>query len=271
VRLPSLRKLSKLVYLNLEHCKLLESFPQLPSSPIIGREREENEYFFTTGLFIFNCPKLGVKERYSSMTFSWMTQFIQAYQHSYPASLFDGLHIVTPGNEIPSWINNQIMGASISIDESPIINDNNNNIIGFLSCAVFSIASYHGLLAYLQLVLESCTDSKKRCMTIPISLRNHLIRTKSSHLWIKYTASCDDFIKIDSLDKIHFFGINCLGLEVKSCGYRWVRKQDLQEFNLTILNQENSLAQKCKIMAIEDATQPEPEQESFISQVITTS
>jgi len=30
----------------------------------------------------------------------------------------------------------------------------------------------------------------------------------------------------------------------------WVCKQDLQEFNLTMMNNENSLAQKCKILEI---------------------
>jgi len=48
-------------------------------------------------------------------------------------------------------------------------------------------------------------------------------------------------------------------MEVKSCGYRWVGKQDLQEFNFTMMNHEKSLARKCKILAIEDDTQPKPQ------------
>jgi Leucine-rich repeat (LRR) protein len=109
VTLPSLRKLSKLVYLNLEHCKLLEFLPQLPFSTTMGRERVDRGYLRPThdpiliGLFIFNCPKLGERKCYSSMTFSWMLQFIKANQRSY----FNRIEIVTPGSEIPSWINNQ--------------------------------------------------------------------------------------------------------------------------------------------------------------------
>jgi len=83
VALPSMRKLSRLVYLNLEHCKLLESLPQLPFPSTIGPDyHENNEYYCTTGLVIFNCPKLGERECCSSITFSWMTQFIQANQQS---------------------------------------------------------------------------------------------------------------------------------------------------------------------------------------------
>jgi len=83
VTLPSLRKLSKLVYLNLAHCKLLESLPQLPSPTAIGRERVEGGYYRPIGLFIFNCPKLGKRECSNSMAFSWMLQFIKANPRTY--------------------------------------------------------------------------------------------------------------------------------------------------------------------------------------------
>ncbi|RHN52965.1 putative winged helix-turn-helix DNA-binding domain, toll-like receptor [Medicago truncatula] len=259
VTLPSLRKLSKLVYLNLEHCKLLESLPQLPFPTNIGEDHRENNNKFhdlftrkVTQLVIFNCPKLGERERCSSMAFSWMIQFIQAYQHFYPASLFEGIHIVTPGSEIPSWINNQSVGSSIPIDRSPIMHDNNNNIIGFVCCAVFSVAPNQEILPWIadiKLVIDSLSS-----FSVPVILKRYLITTKSSHLWIIYLSreSYDKFEKISC----YIVGGEDLGMEVNSCGYRWVCKQDLQEFNLTMMNHKISLAPKCKIMAIE-----QPEQE----------
>jgi len=105
VTLPSLRELSKLVYLNLQHCQLLESLPKLPSPTAIEYDLlrminlGKKDFLKARGLVTFNCPKLG--ESCSSMTFSWMIQFIQANPHSSQDS-FDRIHIVTPGSEIPS-------------------------------------------------------------------------------------------------------------------------------------------------------------------------
>ena len=101
-------------------------------------------------------------------------------------------------------------------------------------------------------------------MSVPVFLDGGLVTTKSSHLWMIYFPrdSYHDSGKIG----FKVIGYGGLGMEVKICGYRWVCKQDLQEF---------ILAKKCKILAIEDETQPQPqpqlEQELFISQVITTS
>jgi len=276
VRLPSLRKLSKLVYLNLEHCKLLESLPQLPSPTTIRRERDEideiDEIFGMrkkiTGLLIFSCPKLGDKERCSSITFLWIMKFIQANPQSYPA-YFDKIHIVTPGSdEIPSWINNQSVGDSIQIDRSPVMHDSNNNIIGFLCCAVFSMALHRERSPQLGNIFQVIFNPY---VGHPFQVRfpamlGDLVTTKSSYLWIIYLPGDHKFREI-RFDNFFNSSVECM--EVKSCGYRWVCKEDLQELNLTTMNHENSLAGKCKILAIENETQPE--QESYISQVITTS
>jgi len=260
VTLPSLRKLSKLVYLNLVHCKLLESLPQLPSPTIIGQDHPENKYHWTTGLVIFNCPKLGDRERCSSMTFSWMTQFIKANPQSYPA-YFYRVHIVSPGSEIPSWINNQNVGGSICIDQPPIMHDNNNNITGFVCCVLFTMAPHcrfqsSANMEMLFEYIDSCKDFYS--MGVPVILNGELVTTKSSHLWIIYFPGefCYEFGKI----LFRFFQGEGLGMDVKSCGYRWICKQDLQEFNLT-MNHEKTLAEKCKILAIDDETQPQPQPE----------
>jgi len=273
VTLPSLRKLSKLVYLNLEHCKLLESLPQLPFPTNIGQDHRENNKFhdfFTrkvTRLVIFNCPKLGERERCSSMAFSWMIQFIQAN----PGSYFARIEIVSLGSEIPSWINNQNMGGSIQIDESPTMYDS----IGFVCCSVFSVAPQDVTMVGLHTAYVQVIGIRHLRSRIPVIIRGSLITTKSSHLWIIYfpRESYHDLGIKGGKIGFEVVGNKHLGREVKSCRYRWVGKQDLQEFNLTMMNHEKSLASKCKILAIEDETQPQPqlEQESFISQVIPTS
>nr|WIL60035.1 nodulation protein [Melilotus officinalis] len=263
VTLPSLSKLSNLLYLNLTHCKLLESLPRLPSPTTIGRDHRENKDDWITGLIIFNCPELGERERCSSMTFSWMTQFIKANPQANPP-YFDNIYIVTPGSEIPSWINNKSMGGSIQIDESPIMHDNNNNIIGFVSCVVFSMEPQDPTMLNCFPLFVNMKIGRKRIRTnVPVIIDKDLITTKSSHIWLIYFPR-------ESYDVYGSISVKCykgevVGFKVKSCGYRWVSKQDLQEFNLTMMNHENSLAQKCKILEIEDETQSQPQPKPFIS------
>jgi hypothetical protein len=52
--------------------------------------------------------------------------------------------------------------------------------------------------------------------------------------------------------------------EVKNCGYGWLHKQDLQEFNLTTMHPGNSSTLKRKFLAIEDEAQQQPQLHSFI-------
>jgi len=98
-----------------------------------------------------------------------------------------------------------------------------------------------------------------------------LITRKSCHLWLIYLPR-ESYHKLAGIKRVAgmFLGNKCSGMEVKSCGYHWVCKQDLQEFNFTKMNHKNSFAQKFNILGIEDETQPQPqpEQESFISKTI---
>jgi hypothetical protein len=52
-------------------------------------------------------------------------------------------------------------------------------------------------------------------------------------------------VKFDNYD---FCGIRN---EVKNCGYGWLHKQDIQEFNVTTMHPGNSSALKRKFLAIE--------------------
>jgi len=275
VTVPSLRELSKLVYLNLEHCPLLKSLPKLPSHTAFEHDYFSNSLGVTqwlTGLLIFNCPNLGEREHCcTSMTFSWMIQLIQENPQSFPGC-YDIIQIVTPGSEIPSWFNNQSKGDSIRIDSSPIMTDNNNNIIGCVCCVVFSMAPHHPVMirnspsrgpAYMGLRFTNIHGQERvRCETeIPVILNESLITIKSNHIWLIYFPWLTYFPLKSAWDvlneTLYVETENCedLGIEVKNCGYRWVYKEDLQESKLNKDESQNFLTRKLKSLAIEDEAQ----------------
>lgn len=211
---------------------LLESLPQLPSSTSIGRDHREKEYKLDTGLVIFNCPKLCDRERCRSMTFSWMLQFIKANQQSY----FHKIQIVIPGSEMPSWINNQSMGGSIETDEYPFWH-NYNNIIGFVCCFVLAPQDMpRGTFDRPCNCPIRRLTSKQRIFHNDVPITHTRNMTKSSHLWIIYLTQPPGSPRgshrySHEFREIQFY-ISRSCMKAKSCGYRWVCKQDLQEFNL---------------------------------------
>jgi len=227
VTLPSFRELSRLVYLNLEHCKLLKSLPALPSPVAI-----EQDHHWGTGLYIFNCPKLGERERCSSMTLSWMIQFIQAYQES--SAVFYEMGIVIPENQIPSWFNNQSMSTSIRIDPSPILHD--TNFIGLAFCIVFHLPLDYPSTKMnneCEFVVELCFTFGATDLSIPVILNRDLVTVKSSHLWLMLFTRELFFNFMSDREITHrdfriYMNIRCLDVEVKNCGYRWLFKRDLQ-------------------------------------------
>ncbi|KAK8464138.1 hypothetical protein PHAVU_011G136130 [Phaseolus vulgaris] len=72
VTLPStIKELSNLQSLNLEHCKQLKYLPELPTI------KEKTKVGYYGGLYIFYCPKLSEMEKCYSMVFSWMMQNLE--------------------------------------------------------------------------------------------------------------------------------------------------------------------------------------------------
>jgi Leucine-rich repeat (LRR) protein len=190
VTLPSLRELSRLVYLDLEHCKLLESLPQLPFPIAFEHGFHKYKYWMRIGLIIFNCPKLGESELYSRTAFSWMIQLIQARQQSV-AAFFDVINIVIPESEIPNWFNNQSVSGSIPIELYPFVHDIDDNIIGIACCAVFSIAPVDPTRATnarrpeIELYISN-SKTHLRYAIIPVILERRLIEVKSDHICLIY-------------------------------------------------------------------------------------
>jgi hypothetical protein len=261
VTVPSLRELSNLVCLHLEHCPLLKSLPKLPSHTAFEHDYFSNnlgiEFGWLTGLLIFNCPNLG--ESCSSMTFSWMIQLIQANPQSSP-DFSDKIEIVIPGSEIPSWFNNQNKGDSIRIDSSPIMHDKNNNIIGCVCCVVFSMAPRHPTmirsslsreLAYMGLRFTDIHGQERvRCQTeIPVILNESLIMIKSNHIWLTYFPLKSAWDVLNETLYVETENCEDLGIEVKNCGYRWVYKEDLQESKLNKDESQKFLNSKAKVFS----------------------
>jgi len=78
VTLPStIKQLSSLRCLNLEHCKQLKYLPELPTI------KEKTIDTYRGELYIFDCPKLSNMEHCYSMLFSWMTQNLQVTTPSF--------------------------------------------------------------------------------------------------------------------------------------------------------------------------------------------
>ncbi|CAK8576913.1 unnamed protein product [Lathyrus sativus] len=238
VTLPSLRELSKLVHLNLENCKCLESLPELPFPTTIQHDLLKNKYSRKTGLFIFNCPKISDKERCSRMTILWMTQFIQVNKEYHALS---DVGIVIPGSEIPSWFNNQSVGNLIPV--SPFMQDKGNNVVGILFCTVFSLDPYPPTVfpldpypptiiitspEWVHITLHAPFRTSKYLPVIP---DRELFTVKLNHIWLIYFPWEPSYNDPDK----GFLVDGSLHVVVKKCGYRWVYEQDLQEFNSTTM------------------------------------
>ncbi|XP_050895353.1 disease resistance protein RUN1 isoform X2 [Lathyrus oleraceus] len=234
VTLPSLRELSKLVHLNLEDCKRLESLPELPFPSTIEQDLRKNRYWKRAGLFIFNCPKISDKERCSRMTFSWMTQFIQM-NNEHPAFFYIG--IVNPGSEIPSLFNNQSVGSSIPV--SPVTRYKGHNIVGFLCCAVFSLAHCYPTTTRSWAMLE--LYALNNVVFLPVNLDGNLITVTSNHIWLIYFPWKSSYDDLYAPFHVKTKCVGGLDVEVKKCGYRWVYKQDLQELNSKMMHKHKFL------------------------------
>jgi hypothetical protein len=219
---------------------------------------------FLLPIFYINCPELGEREHCSSMTFSWMIQFVQANQES--SACFPWIDIVIPGSEIPRWFNNQSVGNSISIDLSPIVHD--NNFIGLACCVVFSVTFDDPTMTTNECGPEAwlgfeCGNTSWVFAHCPVIFDRDLITVESNHTWLIYFPREPLFDFLSSMnmtfrDLDHIIMVTpvedgeSFHVEVKKCGYRCVFKQDLQQFNLTTMHHRNSLAQKRKFLAIED-------------------
>ncbi|XP_057450973.1 disease resistance protein Roq1-like isoform X2 [Lotus japonicus] len=260
VTLPSsIKELSKLLELKLEHCKLLKYLPELPV-----RSKASFDHY-VAGLYIFNCPNLIAIERCYNMAFSWMIQLLEVHMQS---SLRHGdIHIVIPGTEIPRWFNKQSAGSSMSMDLIPHMHD--ENCIGIACCAA--------LVAHVEPTNLGCTrknhdgptfilgegsfcfifEMKKGNFVyfMPMLIVKDLFTVESNHLVLLFfsreafisrksftPAGTHDFDSVKLICSTH--KPQGLHMEVKSCGYHWLFKEDLVKLNRKMTHSGNSSVRK---------------------------
>ncbi|XP_027911043.1 TMV resistance protein N-like isoform X3 [Vigna unguiculata] len=247
VTLPSsINKLSKLVHLNLEHCKQLRFFPEMPSPTALPVTRETYSFGrYERGLLIFNCPKIVDIEGCQRMTFAWFLQILRLSKESRtPINLID---IVLPGNQIPRWFN-QSLGTSISLDPSPIMHDNNWMGIAFSLVFVayenqsnldLDLGSYVGIGFHTNPFFSS--------IEMPVLLTD-LVTVGMHHLWLLFLTREEFFSYFQIEGTLYVNGMEMhttagdsqgLHIEVISCGYQWVFEKDLDNLNPTKIRKEH--------------------------------
>ncbi|KAL5055112.1 hypothetical protein RYX36_035794 [Vicia faba] len=243
VTLPSsIKELSKLRKLNLEHCKQLKYLPELPSKNVLSVRRTALSYH-DAEFNIFDCPSLIDIECCYGMAFSWMIRLLQVHMQS--EIPMEEIKIVIPQTEIPKWFNKQNVGSSMSIDPSPFMHD--KNWIGVACCLTFVAHDNPTTLSKEQPRIYFGFHSKQHgrgiYSDIPIRLGKDLVTVELDHLFLTFFSReivirnmCsiteglhDDFSGIELTALVlHPF---CLLLEVKNCGYRWIFKEDLEQLN----------------------------------------
>ncbi|QCD87430.1 maintenance of ploidy protein MOB1 [Vigna unguiculata] len=251
VTLPNtIKRLSNLHCLNLEHCKRLEYLPELPTV----KERFIDE---DMSLYIFDCPKLRDMEHCYSTVFSWMMQNLQIYFNQ--VYLEPGMEIVIPGSEIPKWFNKQNASTSISMDPSDVIDD--PNWIGVAICVLFvtqqdpmNLDENPCPLSTIQYWVDDDWLS-----TIPIYFEKDLVTVELDHLCIVFHSRKQFIHRLNifpnTMHDLHEFEFECfihnpkgLRVVVKNCGYRWVFEEDLQQLNSNIFFSGNSSSPKRKLL-----------------------
>ncbi|XP_057752795.1 disease resistance protein RUN1-like [Arachis stenosperma] len=263
VMLPhSINELPKLRQLNLQYCKQLKWLPStlLP----IGEGSHGGLYY--GGIFLFNCPNLSDTESCGVKVISWMIKMIQVnMQSSSPRCV---IQVVIPGTEIPRWFNNQKEGSSMKLDPSPILNDN-NRIIGIACCVTFVVHD-----TPTQLPEEPKYPGDIGCgfrlrsggsyFAVPIRLKKDFITTELDHMLLIFFSRnqmIDHYTSHLKEGRCDLDGIELATsseypeeiIQVKSCGYRWVCKEDLEQLNPTMMHSADSSSQnkKRKFLAIQ--------------------
>ncbi|XLT49543.1 hypothetical protein HN873_042147 [Arachis hypogaea] len=251
VALPHcIKELPKLRVLNLEYCKHLK---WLPSTLLPIRRVSYG------GIYVFNCPNLSDTEGCRVTVISWMIRMIQVnLQCSFPKY---SIRAVVPGTKIPRWFSEQNAGSSIWLDPSPILDD--NNCIGIAVCGTF--VAHHASPQFVRRVTGSlleCRFHRSRYETgrynVPIWFKQDLITTELDHMLLMFLSH--QYIKSGSKEGTYYPELAIESdypevVEVKSVGYRWVLKEDVEQFNPTMMYRANSSSrhnQKHKFLAIQD-------------------
>ncbi|XP_028237896.1 protein SUPPRESSOR OF npr1-1, CONSTITUTIVE 1-like isoform X2 [Glycine soja] len=254
--LPSLKELSKLLHLNLQHCKRLKYLPELPSRTDLfwWNWTTVDDYEYGLGLNIFNCPELAERDRCPNNCFSWMMQIA----HPDLLPLVPPISSIIPGSEIPSWFEKQHLGMGnvINIGRSHFM-QHYKNWIGLALSVIFVVHKERRIpppdMEQPSILSITCGPSippqqrkkERPSPYIPVLFREDLVTDESDHLWLFYFTldlfddrNFDELeVKCRSRDLLHD---QDLVVEVKKYGYRWVHKHDLELLNRSSLKRNFS-------------------------------
>ncbi|WVY99862.1 hypothetical protein V8G54_025932, partial [Vigna mungo] len=245
-RLPNLKDLLRLYFLNLQDCNQLKYLPDLPSKTVLPsepftsrfRSSMHNTNFTSverTGLIIYGCPELVEIEECIRKSFSWTIQIIKATYQLFLSETYMPQSIM-PGSQIPSLFNNEFVNGDIKyvdgdieyLDEKYLIVDpppvsHDNNLIGVLCCVIFRLYNNE---------------------QIPMDF-------EIDHMWLHYQKVSMDargfrpcrFSLTQIIKLLGYF--TCFStVDVKKFQYRWVNERDLINLKMT--------SRKRKISVIEE-------------------
>ncbi|RHN51102.1 putative leucine-rich repeat domain, L domain-containing protein [Medicago truncatula] len=235
---PSIEELSKLRKLNLNHCKQLKYLPELPSITALPIIEDILDY---SGLYIFDCPSLIDTKCCYRMAFSWMVKLLQVHVKSnLPIGAID---IIIPRTQIPMWCSTQNVGSSIRMDPLPIMRE--KNCIGVACCLTFvahddpnSLGEGIKRLSWFGLGFQDEPAGMSSFNYIPVHVEKDLITVDLDHLLLRFISK--EHFKSETLDFDISSGLELaaevgkvpgLRVKVKSCGYRWIFEEDLEQLN----------------------------------------
>lgn len=153
------------------------------------------------------------------------------------------------------------------MDPSPVMED--PNWIGVACCAL--LVAHHDpsnignrWTDHFESIGYSFQNKQVLNMTsqlLPIHLQNDLVTGELDHLLILF-ASREEFLLFPSEHETDMHGLDTRGfttsiydhpkglrMQVKSCGYRWVFKEDLQQLNPNMMFRGNPSSRKRKLLS----------------------
>ncbi|CAL8174212.1 unnamed protein product [Prunus armeniaca] len=168
-------------------------------------------------------------------------RFLKVARWNIPA-----FQIVTPGSRIPEWFSNQSVGDSLIVELPPCTTS-----IWIAFCAVFEEGApvdHPNIPRYLSdtFQIECRLGEGFPVYSTPI-VRGHLV---SPHLWVSCVyhslvdKECSQMkISFRTFYDVHSDTIYCSG--IKKCGFRLVRKQDVEELNqIMMMNHSINISTK---------------------------